>query len=371
MTVRRRLDVAIGSLRTEEGGEIPQVSIRTVIYGRLTPGCEATLVLHPLTGNADPVLTADDATGAGGWWDALIGEGRALDPACTPVIAMNVLGSCYGSTGPGHLAPDGKPWGLRLPTLTIRDMVRAQARALDRLQVGVVTPVGGSLGGMLALEWARLFPTRVRQCIVIGASDAFGPRALMENAVQRQAILADADFDPLRPGPTQGLSLARQIAMITYRGDPSLASQFGRRRVAAEGPVRLHPTQASFAVETYLDHQGKRLTERFCALSYLMLLRAMDSHDVTAPVPDAASPCASAPVHYVGISSDTLFPAEEVRQSARRALRQGQRATYTPFHSGYGHDAFLVEARQLGQVLGPLIASGSGSRQEACAENIV
>ena len=353
--IARRLDVAIGSFRTEGGGEVPNASVRAVIYGELTPGCDATLVLHPLTGNAEPVSLPGDPSSAGGWWDGLVGEGRLLDPGREPVIAMNVLGSCYGSTGPAHIAPDGQPWGLRLPAFTIRDLVRAQARVLDAISVRAVTAIGGSLGGMLALEWARLFPERVRQSVVIGASDALGPRALMENAVQRQAIVTDPDFDPLRPGPTRGLALARQIAMITYRGDASLSRQFGRRRIHGAKSRSLHPTQAEFAVETYLEHQGRRLTERFCALSYLMLLRAMDSHDATEPVPDAVPPSRSAPVHYVGISSDTLFPALEVRQSAGRALSRGQSTTYSHFRSAYGHDAFLVETRQLAPLLRPLL----------------
>jgi len=349
----RRLNLDIGAFMTEEGATIPRVTLRTVVYGELRPGGDAVLALHPLTGNAEPVRVPDDRSGAGGWWDDLIGPGRLLDPGRVPVIAMNVIGSCYGSTGPGDVAPDGKPWGLRLPALTVRDMVRAQARALDRLPVGRLTVLGGSLGGMLALEWARLFPARVRLAVAIGASDALGPRALMENAVQRQAILTDPDFDPLRPGPTRGLALARQIAMITYRGGASLDRQFGRRRIPQART--LHPTEPTFAVETYLAHQGERLTERFCALSYLMLIRAMDSHDVTESVPDAVPPAAAAPVHYVGISSDTLFPPGEVRQSAQRAARRGQRAGYTLFRSGYGHDAFLVEARALAPLLAPVL----------------
>lgn len=365
----RRLDLPIGTYRTERGVDIPHASIRTVIYGDLTPGCDATLVLHPLTGNAEPVTVSDDKTGAGGWWDPLIGEGRPLDPTRTPVIAMNVLGSCYGSTGPASMAPDGNPWGLRLPVLTIRDMVRAQRYALDLLSVRQVVAVGGSLGGMLALEWARLFPDRVRQGVVIGASDALGPRALMENAVQRQAIVSDPDFDPLRPGPTRGLALARQIAMITYRGERSLERQFGRTHVHADHA--LDAVDPSFAVETYLQHQGQRLTERFCALSYLTLIRAMDSHDATEPVPDAAPPQRAAPVHFIGISSDALFPPQEVRDSAQRALAKGQRATYTHFRSDYGHDAFLVEAGQMAPLLRAICAQAEPGLSEACAQGAV
>jgi homoserine O-acetyltransferase len=291
--------------------------------------------------------------GQRGWWEGLIGEGRLFDPAQAPVVCMNVLGSCYGTTGPGDDAPDGHPWGLRFPVVTVRDMVRLEALTLDHLGVGRVRLViGGSVGGMQAAEWARLYGGRVRKAVSIGAPDRMLPQALAWNAVQRSAIVSDPDFDPARPGPTAGLARAREIAMITYRGDRSMERQFGRRLMA--GAQSLELDAPSFEVESYLRHQGERLRDRFDALSYLVLIRAMDSHDTHAELaPAPVDP--PAPIVYVGISSDILFPAERVRESATEARRRGQAASYVPFVSDYGHDAFLVEAEALGRTLRPAL----------------
>lgn len=344
----RLTDVEVGPLCLESGALVERVRVRVGVWGDLG-GAEPVLVTHPLTADA----RAGAVGAVRGWWDALIGQGRLFDPARAPVVCMNVLGSCYGTTGPGDPGPDGDPWGLRFPVVTVRDMVRLQALVLDRLGVGRLRlVVGGSLGGMQAAEWARLFGGRVRKAVSIGAPDRMLPQALAWNAVQRSAIVSDPAFDPRRPGPTPGLARAREIAMITYRGDRSMERQFGRRLMP--GAQSLELDAPSFAVESYLRHQGERLRDRFCALSYLVLIRAMDSHDVFA---DLAEPAAAepAPIVYVGISSDILFPAERVRESATEARRRGQAATYVPFVSDYGHDAFLVEAEALGHTLRPAL----------------
>ena len=344
----RLVDVEVGPLGMDSGAVLERARVRVGIWGELSGG-EPVLVTHALTADARP----GEVDGVKGWWDPLIGAGRLFDPLRAPVLCMNVLGSCYGTTGPGDPGPDGEAWGLRFPVVTVRDMVRLQALVLDHLGVGRVRLViGGSLGGMQAAEWARLFGGRVRKAVSIGAPDRMLPQSLAWNAVQRNAIVSDPEFDPRRPGPTPGLARAREIAMITYRGDRSMERQFGRRLIA--GAQSLELDAPSFAVESYLRYQGERLRDRFCALSYLVLMRAMDSHDTFAelPQPPVDPP---APIVYVGITSDILFPAERVRESATEARRSGQRASYLPFASDYGHDAFLVEAEALGQALRPAL----------------
>jgi homoserine O-acetyltransferase len=348
----RLLDLEVGPFALEGGGRLERVRVRLGVWGELDASRtgEAILVTHPLTADA----RAGAVDGQAGWWDALVGAGRLLDPRLAPVVCMNVLGSCYGTTGPADLAPDGRPWGLRFPAVTVRDMVRLQAMALDRLGVGRLRLViGGSLGGMQAIEWARLFGERVRKAVAIGATDRMLPQALAWNAVQRSAIVSDPEFDPARPGPTPGLGRAREIAMITYRGERSMERQFGRRLLPGADPLALDAP--AFAVEAYLQHHGKRLRDRFDALSYLVLIRAMDSHDATAQPASGPAPGRAAPVVYVGITSDLLFPAERVRESAVEARRRGQDASYVPFHSDYGHDAFLVEAEELARCLAPAL----------------
>jgi homoserine O-acetyltransferase/O-succinyltransferase len=344
----RLIDVEVGPLGLESGAVLERVRVRVGVWGELD-GAEPVLVTHALTADARAGAVDDHP----GWWDPLIGEGRLFDPAQAPVLCMNVLGSCYGTTGPGDPAPDGQPWGLRFPVVTVRDMVRLEAMVLDSLGVERVRLViGGSVGGMQAAEWARLFGGRVRKAVSIGAPDRMLPQSLAWNAVQRSAIVSDPEFDPTRPGPTPGLARAREIAMITYRGDRSMERQFGRRLMP--GAQSLELDAPSFAVESYLRYQGERLRDRFCALSYLVLIRAMDSHDIFAPL-EVAPPGPPAPIVYVGISSDILFPAERVRESATEARRRGQAASYLPFVSDYGHDAFLVEAEVLGRALRPAL----------------
>lgn len=350
MAAGRLIDLEVADFAVEAGVRLGRVRVRLAIWGDVGAG-EPVLVTHALTMDA----RAGPVAGAGGWWGPLFEPGLVLDPARRAVICMNVLGSCYGTTGPSDPGPDGRPWALRFPPVTVRDMVRLQAAVLDRLGVGRLRLViGGSLGGMQAIEWARLFGPRVGKAVAIGATDRMLPQALAWNAVQRSAIVSDPHFDPDRPGPTPGLGRAREIAMITYRGDKSMERQFGRR--PADGGEPLDLDGPAFAVESYLQHQGMRLRDRFDSHSYLVLMRAMDSHDVDAASPLARPAGPPAPIVYVGISSDVLFPAARVRESAFVARRRGQAASYVAFASDYGHDAFLVEAETLARLLEPELA---------------
>lgn len=262
---------------TELGGYLPEVRLRFETYGRLSRRRDnAVLVFHALTGSAHLAGTYDEATfqslsplekafGKEGWWDALVGPGRILDPALYYVISANHLGSCYGSTGP--LSPDprtGRPYGQDFPPLTIRDLARAQARLLDHLGVERAIVIGGSLGGMVALEFALMYPERVKKLIVLAAPARHGPWARAFNHLSRQAILQDPGYWEGHPAP-KGMALARGIAMMSYRAPRGFEERWG------EAPER---------GESYLDYQGEKFLKRFHAESYLVLSRAMDTHHV-------------------------------------------------------------------------------------------
>ncbi len=328
----------------EHGGRLPFVELRYETYGRFSR--RAVLVFHALSGSAHVAGTYDDeafrrltplerAFGRRGWWNALVSPGGAVDTERRFVVAANVLGSCYGSTGPTSLAPDGRPYGPRFPRVTIRDMVRAQAALLDLLGVEEVDVIGGSMGGMLALEFALSHPERVRSLVVIAAPARHGPWARALSSLGRRAIRLDPAFRGGRyTRQPDGLALARSIAMAGYRHPASFERRFGAE------PAR---------GEDYLDYHGRRFLERFDANTYLTLLDAMDSHDVgrgRGGLGAALDRLRGRPALFVGIDTDLLYPAEEVRTAARLAG-----AEYAELESPHGHDAFLIEHGRLAEIL--------------------
>lgn len=340
----------IGDLDLESGHRLDSVRIACRTWG--TAKKRAILVCHALTGSAD----ADD------WWPGLIGSGRAFDPGRDFVVCTNVLGSCYGSTGPTSAAPaTGERYGPAFPRVTIRDMVRAQARALDALGVETVELVtGGSMGGMQALEWAALFPQRVEALAPIAVSARHSPWCIALSEAQRSSIRSDPRFlggsyDP-ELGPVDGLRVARMIAICSYRSWHSFEQRFGRNRqeVGREtgdgsGSAESTPEEL-FQVESYLRYQGEKLIRRFDANSYLTLTRAMDSHDLAR---DRASSAAEVlatieqPALVVSVSSDVLYPPIEQSELAAGMPN----ARLTTIDSPHGHDGFLIETEQLGRQL--------------------
>ncbi len=313
----------------ESGETLPEVEVAYRTWGTLQPrGDNAILVCHALTGSAD----VDQ------WWPALLGPGRALDPTRTFIVCSNVLGSCYGTTGPASPRPGSRSrWGPDFPAITVRDMVRLQRALLAELGVRrLQLVIGGSLGGMQALEWAATFPELVARAAVIAAPARHSAWATALSEAQRAAIRADARFRggryPSSDPPRAGLAAARMMAMCTYRSPASLAARFDRAT----------SDDGSFLVERYLRAHGERLVARFDANSYLTLTRAMDSHDVGRGRGGYRQALAALPmpVLVVGIDSDVLYPLPEVRQLAE-AVPQVHWAVLA---SPYGHDAFLVEA---------------------------
>ncbi|MEM7048216.1 MAG: homoserine O-acetyltransferase [Acidobacteriota bacterium] len=294
----------------------------------------AVLVCHALTGNAD----VDQ------WWPELLAEGRALDPRRDFVIASNVLGGCYGSTGPASPRPGcRRHYGPNFPHLTIRDMVRAQARLLEHLGVRRLSlVVGGSMGGMQVLEWAALYPQRVEAIAPICVSARHSPWCIAWSSAQRRAIETDpcwrGGWYCAEKGPEQGLAVARMMALVSYRSRQS----FGRFEREERQP-------GYFQVESYLDYQGRKLVQRFDANSYMVLTRAMDRHDVGAGRGGVAAALGrlSQPALVVGVDSDVLYPVEEQRELHRR-LPAGRLEILSSRH---GHDGFLTEGRDLSERL--------------------
>ncbi len=322
----REETVNIGTLELDGGARLEGVEQRVTIYGEPSPGgSNVILVEHALTGSSR----------AAEWWPGIVGSGALFDPRQWCVVGINALGGCYGSTGTSTPAPDGAPYGERFPRVTVRDIVRAEAAALATLGIDRIDIViGGSLGGMRALQWALAAPERVRAAAVVGAHDHHSAKGIALNALQREAIALD---------PHQGLRLARKIATLSYKSDELLrlrhdraGDRFGLDR---------------FDVEGYLEHQADRFVARMDPQSYVALTHAMDSFDVR-DVPLDRRP----ELIFVGITSDWLFLARDVRVAARRFALRGARAQYLQLHSNHGHDAFLAEPERLRTLLEPFLA---------------
>ena len=304
--------LTFGPFTADDGTRLDRIDLHVTIAGART--APAVFVPHALTGDS---RVAE-------WWGPLVGEGAPFDLQRWRVIGINALGSCYGSTGPAT-APS-------FPRLTVRDIVRADLAALDRLGVGrLYAVVGASLGGMRALQLALDAPNRLERAFVIGASDHQNAMAIALNALQREAIALH---------PHAGIRLARKIAMLSYKSHALLAERHDRR---ADRNGR-----HTFDVEGYLEHQGRLFEARMEPRSYIALTHAMDSFDLR-PAPQA--PREAPELHFIGISSDQLFPAAEVRAAAHAFEARGYRATYDEIVSNHGHDAFLAEPERLNPIL--------------------
>ena len=341
-------------LRLELGGELAQVAVAYETYGELNAkGDNAILVCHALTGSAH-AAGVHEREEVPGWWDPLIGPGKAIDTNRFFVICPNVLGGCYGTTGPASLDPrTGRPYGIDFPRYTVRDMVHAQKLLLDELGVTrLVAAIGGSMGGMQVLEWAACYPEMLGAIVPIAVGARHSAWAIGMNEVARRAIMADPAWHdghyPLLQQPETGLGLARAIAMLSYRSFDSLESKFGRERTAVQGEPAKNGLQAlskSFEIASYLSYQGVKLVQRFDANTYIHLTLAMDDFDLSdtrGHLSDVLQRL-DMPALVMGISSDVLYPESEQRQ-----LVEGlPNAHYARINSPHGHDAFLIEFPQV------------------------
>jgi homoserine O-acetyltransferase len=314
-----------GGFRLKHGGALTTVRIAFTLYGRALDA-PAILVCHAITGSSK----------VHEWWGDVVGPGLLLDTDRYCIIGSNVIGSCYGSTGPQSLSREGLPFGRRFPIVGIEDMVRAQREALELLGVRRLHAViGGSLGGMQALEWGAAYPSLVDKVIAIGATGQLSPMAIGLNGIAREAI---------KLNPAGGLKVARMIGMLSYKSAALLWRRHGRKHNRdRENPAEsLH---SRFDVEGYLQHQGDKLAARMDPDAFLYLTKAMDLYEL-----DAAN--WRTPALLVGIESDWLYPPEEVRATARQLEPYG---VYAELKSDHGHDGFLADAAQLGELVSPFL----------------
>ncbi|MFF5028668.1 homoserine O-acetyltransferase [Streptomyces collinus] len=356
---RRRWWERVEPLRLEAGGELPGVQLAFETWGRPAPDrSNAVLVLHALTGDSHAAGETGPGHPTPGWWDGLIGAGRALDTDRWFVVAPNVLGGCQGSTGPSSPAPDGRPWGSRFPFLTQRDQVAAEAGLADALGIDRwALVVGGSMGGMRALEWAVSYPERTRALLLLATAAAASAEQIAWAAIQLHAVRGDprwngGDYHDAAPGlgPHTGLGLARRLAHVTYRSEPELAARFGRSPQGAEDPWR----GGRYGVESYLDHQAAKLVRRFDAGSYVTLTEAMNGHDVGRGRGGtrAALSRVRARTLVAGVDSDRLYP---LSQQAELAAGIPAADRLRVIGSPRGHDGFLTEVEQVGPLVGELL----------------
>lgn len=348
--------VRIGPLALDSGDVLPDVVMTYQSWGNLaTDATNAVLVEHALTGDSHVVGDAGPGQPTAGWWPDLIGTRAPLDTNRFYALAINVLGGCRGSTGPASLAPDGRPWGSRFPQITVRDQVRAEAAVADALGIeNFHAVIGGSMGGMRALEWVASYPDRVERALAVATAGRATADQIGWGHTQILAITTDPDFrggDYLAHGvrPDRGLSLARQIAHASYRSASEFETRFGTDPQPGEQPL----AGGRFSVEGYLDHHGRKLCQRFDALSYVRLTQAMATHDIGRGRGGFERVLQDYPGELLvaAVDSDRLFPvgasAAVVRGYGRGRLRM--------IHSPYGHDGFLIEADQVAALVRELV----------------
>jgi homoserine O-acetyltransferase len=356
---RRQWVSLAAPLRLELGGELPGVTIAYETWGTLNADASnAVLVLHALTGDSHVAGPAGVGHLTAGWWEAVVGPGRALDPARWFVVAPNIVGGCQGSTGPASIAPDGRPWGSRFPLVTIRDSVRAETALTDALGIARwACVVGGSMGGMRALEWAATEPERVERLFLLATPAASSADQIGWCAPQLAAIRADPHWNggdyheaPPGQGPHLGLGIARQMAHLSYRSAFELAQRFGRAAQSGEDPA----TGGRYAVESYLDHHAEKLVRRFDAASYVRLTEMMNAHDVGRGRGGVAAGLArvQARTLVAGVTSDRLYPLDQQVELAEGIPNADD--LYV-IESPYGHDGFLIEADTVSRLLAGLL----------------
>ena len=344
-----------------DGGMVlTDVSIAYETWGTLNENAtNAILICHAWTGDSHVSGSAEDGHPTPGWWEGVVGPGKAIDTNKWFVVCSNVIGGCQGSTGPATAHPeDGQLYGPRFPVITVRDMVRAQVRLTDMLGIRAWhSVVGGSMGGMQVLEWAVTFPDRVKTIIPIATCAQATAQQIAWGAIGRRAIRLDPKWRngeyydaAVGEGPWEGLAIARMISQVTFRSDNVFTERFGRALVDMDADYNGLGLWDRFEVEGYLDHHGDRLIRRFDTNSYLIIGKAMDLHDIARGRGslDTAMSRIKAPTLVMGISSDILYPTYQQKQIHSILSEKGVDSTYVEIDSPHGHDAFLINFDQVG-----------------------
>ncbi len=352
----------------DSGLKLGPITLAYETYGTLSPERDnAVLIVHALSGDSHVAgyNSPDDAKP--GWWDLMIGPGKPIDTDRYFVICSNIIAGCKGSTGPSSPNPaNGKPYGPDFPIVTIGDMVRAQSHLVTHLGVArLLSVIGGSMGGMQALEWAIGYPDRVRSLICIASAARLSAQGIAFDAVGRQAIMRDPNW---RDGwyynaepPTAGLSVARMVAHITYLSDESMKGKFGRR--LQERATYGYDFKAEFEVESYLEYQGQVFTKRFDANSYLYITKAMDYFDPAQRYGEGSLLRAFERLRpetralVLSFTSDWLFPTAQSKEIVKAMKANGLPTAFLEIPSSYGHDAFLLPSPQQESAIGGFLRS--------------
>jgi homoserine O-acetyltransferase len=342
-----------GGITLEAGERLPEITVAYETWGELNAqGDNAVLILHALTGDSHAAGPAAPGHPSPGWWDRLIGPGAPIDTDRFFVVCPNVLGGCQGTTGPASPAPDGVAYGSRFPVVTVRDQVAVEVALADRLSIerwaGVI---GGSMGGMRVLEWCVGYPDRVDRAVVlaVGAAataDQIALCSLQVRSIKADPAFAGGDYYETDERPVDGLAIARGLGQVSYRTAKELQDRFGRLSQASEDPLK----GGRYAVESYLQHHGDKLADRFDPNSYIVLSEAMNHHDVGRGRGGAARALAQvrARVTVGGIESDRLYRLELQQELSR--LLPGD-TPLTVIESLFGHDGFLLEVEQVGALV--------------------
>jgi homoserine O-acetyltransferase len=332
-------------LRLRSGATLPGFELAYETYGTLNAAkSNAILVCHALSGHQHVAGRYAEAENNVGWWDNIVGPGRPLDTDRFFVVGLNNLGGCHGSTGPSSLNPaTDKPWGRDFPIVTVEDWIAAQARLADHLGIDQwAATIGGSLGGMQAMQWTIQQPERVRHALVIAAAPKLSAENIAFNEVARQAILSDPDYLAGKR-PEHGLRLARMLGHITYLSDDQMADKFGRRLRHGEYKYGF---DVEFEVESYLRYQGDKFAGWFDADTYLRMTKALDYYDPAAACGgDLAAALAQAQAKFLVVSftTDWRFSPERSREIVNALVKNRQNVAYAEIESQHGHDSFLME----------------------------
>lgn len=356
----------MGPVKLDSGAELVPVDFAYETYGELNEARDnAVLICHALTMD-HYVASQHPVTGKPGWWENMVGPGKPIDTDRFCVICVNALGSCLGSSGPASVNPaTGQPYAMDFPVITIADMVRAQAILLDHLEIQTLASViGGSMGGMQALNWAALYPQRVRSAVVIAATARHSAQNIAFHEVGRQAIMADpawngGEYYGGEDTPAKGLSVARMAAHITYMSEEGLTEKFGRN--LQDRDAKSFGFDADFQVESYLRHQGSTFVDRFDANSYLYITRAMDYFDLAEPHDGVlAKAFAGIATRFCLISfdSDWLYPTAESRRIVHALNAAGAPTSFVELSSPFGHDAFLMDTPEMNRIVDGFLKAG-------------